>query len=340
MLPHLTIFRTLDPLINHRKGETKLGERLHFLDETNWDGLWSINKKGVKFALLGIPESIGVLANSGKTGTELAWEQFISQFVNLQSNRFLDGHEILCLGQVVTRDLQQRASELSKGDSQYYTKLRTLCQELDNRVCPIIEALVKAELIPIVIGGGHNNCFPLLKAVSQEKGFPQGIACLNCDAHADFRPLEGRHSGNGFSYAFYQGFLQRYFVLGLHEQANSEAMLKNMDLEPQVSYILRDHIHDIGTALEQAINFIERSPLPTGLELDLDAVSLMPASALTVQGISLQEAREYIKKATAALSPAYLHLPEAAVLNPAVDPQIVGKALACLVTDFIKSYPS
>ncbi len=339
MLPHLTIYRTLEPLIKHRKGEIKLGERLQFINETNWDNIWNMSKKGVRFGILGIPESVGVQANSGRPGAELAWEQFAIQFANLQSNRYLEGSDVLFLGQVVTKDLQQRAMELSPGDSQYYTKLRSLCQELDNRVAPIVEVLVKAELVPIIIGGGHNNSFPILKAISQELGFPQGIACLNCDAHADFRPLEGRHSGNGFSYAFYQGFLQRYFVLGLHEQANSEAMLKNMDLEPQVSYSLRDQIGSMGKALEEALNFIERSPLPTGLELDLDAVSLMPASAITVQGISIDEAREYICKGTAALAPAYLHLPEAAIINAHTDPLLVGKTLACLVTDFIKNYP-
>lgn len=339
MLPHLSICRTLEPFIKHRKGEVKLGERIQFVSETNWDQIWNLSKKGVRFGILGVPESIGVLANYGRPGTELAWDQFITHFANQQSNRFLDGSEVLFLGQIVTKDLQKRAAELSAGDSQYYTKLRSFCQELDNRVSPVIEALVKAGLIPIVIGGGHNNSFPIMRAISQELGYPQGIACLNCDAHADFRPLEGRHSGNGFSYAFYQGFLQRYFVMGLHEQANSEAMLKNMDLEPQVSYLLKDQISDMGLALEQALNFIERSPLPTGLELDLDAISLMPASALTVQGISFPEARTYITQGTAALSPAYLHLPEAAIFNSKWEGQIVGKALACLVTDFIKSYP-
>jgi formiminoglutamase len=31
--------------------------------------------------------------------------------------------------------------------------------------------------------------------------------------HSDFRILEGRHSGNGFSYAYEEGFLKKYFFL-------------------------------------------------------------------------------------------------------------------------------
>ncbi len=339
MLAHLTIYRTLDHLIRHRKGEVKLGQRLHFLSETDWESIWGKAKKGARFGLLGIPESVGVMANHGRTGAELAWEQFIEVFANQQSNRFLDGSEILCLGHITTTDLQQRAMDLSTGDSQYFTKLRSLCQELDGRVMEVVSTIIKAGLIPIVIGGGHNNCFPLLKAASQTLGFPQGIACLNCDAHADFRPLEGRHSGNGFSYAFYQGFLQRYYVLGLHQQSNSEAMLKNMDLEPQVGYALLEDMDNMHQTLEKALSFIERSPLPTGLELDLDVVSMIPASAFSVAGISVQDARLYLKTAAANLSPAYLHLSEAAILDQYHDPLITGKILCTLVGDFIKSYP-
>jgi arginase family enzyme len=39
------------------------------------------------------------------------------------------------------------------------------------------------------------------------------INAINFDAHSDFRILEGRHSGNGFSYAYEEGFLKKYFVL-------------------------------------------------------------------------------------------------------------------------------
>ena len=52
------------------------------------------------------------------------------------------------------------------------------------------------------------------------------INILNIDAHADFRPLEGRHSGNGFSYAFREGFIKKYYAYGLHENYISNYFLK------------------------------------------------------------------------------------------------------------------
>jgi formiminoglutamase len=42
------------------------------------------------------------------------------------------------------------------------------------------------------------------------------VNAINFDAHSD-RILEGRHSGNGFSYAYEEGFLKKYFIFGLHE---------------------------------------------------------------------------------------------------------------------------
>jgi formiminoglutamase len=39
------------------------------------------------------------------------------------------------------------------------------------------------------------------------------VNAINFDAHSDFRILEGRHSGNGFSYAYEEAFLKKYFIL-------------------------------------------------------------------------------------------------------------------------------
>jgi formiminoglutamase len=50
------------------------------------------------------------------------------------------------------------------------------------------------------------------------------INAINFDAHSDFRILEGRHSGNGFSYAYEEGFLKN-IVFGLHENYTSKSVL-------------------------------------------------------------------------------------------------------------------
>jgi formiminoglutamase len=338
MLKHLNIRSTLDDIIRPRKGEVKLGERFRFLEADNLNALTRNQKKGLKFVLIGIPESVGILANHGVEGAENSWQEFLYQIVNQQSNRFVEGSEILCLGQIETRDLQSRAMELNSKDDKLYTKLRSLCQELDNRVAPVIESVVNEGLVPIVIGGGHNNAYPILQGACHGLGLEQGMGCINLDAHADFRPLEGRHSGNAFSYAFYKGYLQRYHVTGINSQAISEAMLKNIDLEDRVEYILHDPENAPNPTT--AIKFINQNhKLPIGLEIDLDVLSFMPASAYSVSGYSMDQVMVFINQINQKVKPVYLHLAEGQIRDPLNDARIIGKSLTALVLEFIKSYP-
>ena len=337
MLKYFHIRNTLDDIIRQRKGEIKLGQRFRLLEHHSLESFKKIKNHKLRFALIGIPESIGILANHGAGGAEQAWQEFLVQLVNQQSNRFLEGSEVLCLGQVETRDLQQRAAELNPKDGQFFTKLRSYCQELDQRVMPVIEAVINAGLVPIVVGGGHNNAFPILKGASRGLGLANGMGCLNLDAHADFRPLEGRHSGNGFSYAFYQGFLQRYFVVGLNEQANSEAMLKNMDLEDRVGYqIYKPHSNP---GVNEALQFLSGEGLPIGVEIDLDALAFMPASAFSVSGYTLDQAITFIRKVNQQVRPVYLHLAEGQVKDTERDAVLIGKTLCSLALEFIKTCP-
>jgi formiminoglutamase len=40
------------------------------------------------------------------------------------------------------------------------------------------------------------------------------------------RPMLGRHSGNGFLYAYSEGYLKKYAVFGLHESYNIYSALE------------------------------------------------------------------------------------------------------------------
>jgi formiminoglutamase len=78
--------------------------------------------------------------------------------------------------------------------------------KVDDEVEQLAKMITEAKKIPIVIGGGHNNTYPLIKGTA--KGWHKAgviplaqINCINLDAHSDYRPMEGRHSGNAFRYA-------------------------------------------------------------------------------------------------------------------------------------------
>ena len=319
-----------------RKGEVKLGERVQVLRKgETLNALKSYKERGARYALLGIPESVGVKANLGQPGTEKAWEAFLKSFLNIQSNRFLEGNELLFLGQVDVKDIQDRALKLPPETSYYLQKLHILCAEVDEQVQPVIAAIVNAGLIPIVIGGGHNNAFPIINGVAEALERKRGINAINFDAHADFRALEGRHSGNGFSYAKEKGSLYKYFAFGLHESYNGEHMLFSMDNTRNVRYKMLEDINYLDKDLMEAIDFVHDEHVPCGVELDMDAIRLMPSSAVSPSGFSLEQARHYVRKCARSLKTAYLHLPEAAPFD-APSEKMVGKALAYLVADFVK----
>lgn len=74
-----------------------------------------------------------------------------------------------------------------------------------------------------------------------------------------------------------------------------------------------------------------------GVELDMDSIAFMPSSALTPSGITVEQARIYVRKMATLEKVSYLHLPEAAPKNE-MEEIVVGKTLAYLVTDFVKEY--
>lgn len=315
-----------------RKGEHRLGQRVKLI-EGGLDELPKLAKKGVRFAILGIPECIGPLGNNGRKGAENGFSSFLRYFLNTQSNRFLDGSDIVLVGEVDLADLQLKANELDPASDYFHQKLHLMCETVDERVEPIVKKIAGSGLVPILIGGGHNNAYPIISATASAHG-PLNV--LNIDAHADFRALEGRHSGNGFSYAFQKKYLNKYAVLGLHQNYNSENMLKSMDATGQVKYIFFEDIQYADKLLLEAIEFVKSDESVAGLELDLDAIRYMPSSALSPSGFSLDQMRYFVRKSAKALSPSYLHLAEGAPRNDQEE-LVVGKALSYLVTDFIKN---
>ena len=108
--------RHMDTLIHLRQGERKIGERVCLLEPgEGLEDLSECAKKGIRFALLGIPESIGPMANYGKCCTDHAWPAFLEAFLNMQSNQFYRGNDLLCLGELNTKEINEAAFLLVPG---------------------------------------------------------------------------------------------------------------------------------------------------------------------------------------------------------------------------------
>ncbi|RZK54251.1 MAG: arginase [Pedobacter sp.] len=201
----------IDLLINERAGEEKLGQHVYIYDcPTCTEGeiaIQTLRDSPARYVLVGIPEDIGVRANLGIAGAKTAWNSALKALLNMQSNPFLSGEEILVLGHF---EIEEPIDTSLQG-------LRKKVNTIDALVYPIIQKIVAAGKIPIVIGGGHNNAAPIIAGTSIGSGGHK-INVVNIDAHADLRDrAEGRHSGNGFSTALGSGYLNQYKIFGLHQ---------------------------------------------------------------------------------------------------------------------------
>ena len=323
--------QTIKNLTPIRAGERKLGEAIR---PYNGEDFGQLSAEGIRYVLLGIPESIGPRANKGKGGSELAWESFLSSFLAVQDNGFVPISRICLLGEVRVAALQEKSLDYDSGSPADINTLRKLVERVDERVQEVLVPIFAAGLIPIVIGGGHNNVYPLCKAFAQ--GRKEYLQIINCDPHADFRALEGRHSGNGFRYAMEEKLLSYYHPFGLHQNYNSGSLIEAMQANAGVFPHWLDNCSDFEKNLADTLKTLRQRKLPIGIELDMDAIEYMPSSAISPVGITTAQARHYVKQA-AQEQAAWLHLPEAA---PATEweQKMVGKTLSYLVTDFIKQH--
>lgn len=300
------------PAISTRIGETKLGEKLAL----------KYSVKEVKYVILGISEDIGPQANFGLKGSNSAFKSFLVRFLNCQSNRFLTGENISILGEIksnITFDTIEKA--------------RVQIEELDDFVVEILSPIINEGKIPIIIGGGHNNAFPLIKASYLQSNDPLDV--INLDPHADCRAIEGRHSGNPFSYAKNFGFINQYTVLGLHQQYNSESIYNYLDSHKFDYSFFEDYLDSNANLINDIQKFKTKTKNKIGIELDLDSIKMIPSSAFTSSGFTIEEARIYIRELAKVKNCAYLHFPEGAP-NSKIDEKVVGKMLTYFVTDFIK----
>jgi formiminoglutamase len=344
---HLTIYQKQDilALTRIRKFETKLGERvLTIADKSDLAG--SIARSQAEYVVVGIPEDIGSSANEAIRGAASAWKPFLESFLNVQSNEFLTGETILVLGHFDFSDLRTVIDQNAQGRDERTEAFRHAVVTIDEEVETLIKLITTAGKIPIVIGGGHNNAYPLIKGSA--KGLHKAgliplaqINCVNLDAHTDYRPTEGRHSGNAFRYADEDGFLQKYCVIGVHENYIPQNVWLDICANPFLDCITYEDIfilekRSFPQAVAHATDFTDENYI--GLELDLDSIEGVLSGAMTPSGIRPLHARQYVTFAATDSRIAYLHICEGAtVLEDGRTDLSTGKLIAYIVSDFVKA---
>ncbi|WP_372759872.1 formimidoylglutamase [Pseudoalteromonas sp.] len=345
MQQYLTVYdeSAVKSFCTHRAHENKAWQAMSLLD-TDVDiqqALSDAAQFGMRYVLVGICEDIGPKANLGVGGAEQAWPAFLQRFLNQPHNQFIASQKVLLLGEVNCHDLMAQSALLDNRQADQLAQLRELCAQLDQRVEAVLSMIFKAGLEPIVIGGGHNNCLGIIRALAKFKR--SAINAINFDPHADFRDCEGRHSGNGFRYAYNEQQLKNYHVIGLHELKNNQAIISAMNAAQftfssyQAIQVKREL--SLTQAVNDALNRFDAAPL--AVEVDLDSIAYMPVSAYTCSGFSVSDAEHFVHLAASQASSQYLHLCEAAPQqHPSgieVGKMHCGQVISALVNSYLQA---
>ena len=328
-----------------RRFETKLGERVRYLKpDSEWPEV--LQQSPAKYVLVGIPEDIGIKANHGTGGADTNWLPFLNAFLNTQSNDFFTGDDLLVLGHFDFGDLKYLIENNAYNQEELIDAYRHAVNIIDEEVENIIKVIASAKKIPIIIGGGHNNAYPIIKGVS--KGLHKSeviplaqINCINLDSMSGYKTTEGRHSGNGFRYAETDGYLGKYAIIGLHESYIPQNVLSDLHENPFIQYVSYEDIFiherkNFIQAIAHATGFTEDTY--SGIELDMNCIEDVLTGSCSPSGITALHARQYINFAATDSKPAYLHICEGACqLTDGNKDETTGRLISYLVSDFIKA---
>ena len=348
MLSRFKLYKKTDilSLTRLRKFETKVGECV-LCSNGNASLEQSIAQSPAKYVIVGVPEDIGVKANSGRGGAGSCWFPFLDSFLNIQSNDFFSGEDVFIAGNFDFTDIQNLIDINAATSDEKLEAYRHAVNAIDNEVEELIKLITQHKKLPVIIGGGHNNAYPAIKGAA--KGLFKAevlplaqINCINLDAHADYRPLEGRHSGNAFRYADEDGYLNKYCAVALHENYLQQNVWIDIVNNPFIDYITYEDIfiHEKKNyiqAIAHATGFTEDNY--TGIELDLDSIENALSSAYTPCGITPLQARQFMNFVATDSKVAYVHICEGAtMLDDGEVDNTTGKLISYLVSDFIKSH--
>jgi formiminoglutamase len=331
-----------------RKYEAKLGERVLVVNDPN-ESASDLHLKfegSASYVCFGIPESIGVMGNHGAKGAENTWFHFVRSFLNLQSTDLCYGENIILAGYFDFSSVSKIIEEHSFSSEERINACRhAVANIIDEEVEELIKAIVMAGKIPIVIGGGHNNAYPIIKGTAKSLNKKSLIPApfinvINLDACAEYRILEGRHSGNPFRYAMEEGYLKKYAVIGLQESVNPQSMMDDLYSNINNLYFTYDQIFideklNFLQAIAQSFGFVEDGKV--AIELDLDVINEPMFGSRNASGITIREARQFVRFSGNYSSVTSFHLCEGNAFNLSADSNQVGNLDSLLVLDFIKS---
>lgn len=335
-------FDHLSAVLEHQRGEIKLGERINLLNASQ-NIEKALEECHAEYVLVGVPENIGVKAKTGRTNNTLIWEDTLKNLLNLQDNDFNNGAKLCLLGHLDFSEEMEVADTLDINHKKQKKIYYQLVEQIDKEVSHLVFTILKSGKLPIIVGGGQNNSYGAIKGAALASG--HAINAINFDAYSHFLLTEGRHSGNSFSYAFEEGFLKKYFVFGLHENYTSKGVLdafkkesKKIRYSTYEEMIVREE-KNFKIEIQQALKFLEKEGF--GIDVDLDATTIFSGESVFSSGFHARELRQFVNLIGKSDKVNYFQIAEgSSVVSENNSSEQIGKLISILIMDFIKSHQS
>ncbi|CDF78938.1 arginase family protein [Formosa agariphila KMM 3901] len=326
----------LSRLLNIRAFESKFGEHVHLCPPACniYEHLETLD---VKYVLIGLPETIGDFANLGTRKTSSIWEDTLKSLLNIQKNEFTNPEHVLILGHLCFEKELTKINELDCSIDKQLSKARKIVSKIDKHVTHLIYTIKKAGKTPIVIGGGPNNAYGNIKGSALAANTQ--ISAINLDTHSNFKPEEGRHSRNGFTYAFSEGFLDTYFMFGLQEIHLSNTILKTITKLNHIHFSSYDAMEIRQTTsfkkeMKRALSYVEDKPI--GIEIDCNTIEEVTNKPTCIGGFSLKKVRQFVHYFGKQEHVQYLHIYKTQVTD--LNTEHIGSLNTYLITDFIQAH--
>jgi formiminoglutamase len=276
---------------------------------------------GVNVALLGYACDEGVRRNRGRIGANEGPVSIRERLAKLPIH--FENKKVGDIGDIICNDDSMEA-----------------CQEM---FAGYIEKLIKNNIFPIAIGGGHDMSYGHFKGIVnalQNKKLKIGI--INFDAHFDLRPIENRaNSGT----PFYQILTEykdnvSYFAVGIQQQSNTKELFEIAKNRNNIGYAINYDCESSSSELQalkdRLIPFINSVDY-LYITIDMDGFSSAYAPGVSAPSPLGFTPYFVFKMLTFLFDTKKVISFDIAELNPSLDRDNITAVLAAKIIDFAVS---
>ena len=272
----------------------------------------------IRIGIVGVPEDEGVKRNRGRAGAKEAPNEIRKALYKFTPFAISKNKQI---------------SELSIFDFGN-VKTGSSLEETHQRVQTVVETLVASNILPIVLGGGHDITYPSFLAFSKKAA---STGAINVDTHLNFRKSDPhRNNGTAFRQILdltHSPLAPMNFVeVGAQSFANSKEHYEELNDRGATVFTLGDVRKErIEKILDIAYEIAANSSERMYVSFDLDSVQCSDAPGVSASYPTGLSAEELLKAANFAGLRQKIKAIDIVEVNPKFDVDGKTSKLAALV---------